>query len=76
MPIYEYRCEPCQHTFEAFLATSADAAACPRCEGAELTRLMSMFASSVPGGRKGGGDAAPAAAPAPGGHVHRGCCGH
>lgn len=69
MPIYEYRCEPCQHDFEAFLASSSDEAVCPQCQGADLRRLMSTFASSVPGGRKAA--AAAPAAPAP----KRGGCG-
>lgn len=60
MPIYEYRCEPCEQAFEAFLATSTDQATCPRCNGTELTRLMSVFASAG----KGGGAPAPAG-PAP-----------
>jgi putative FmdB family regulatory protein len=52
MPIYEYRCEPCQHRFEAFLASSSELAVCPKCSGSELQRLMSTFAASVPGGYK------------------------
>lgn len=65
MPIYEYRCEPCQHQFEAFLATSSDAVACPQCEGADLKKLMSTFAASVPGGYKAAQAAAASAAAAP-----------
>ncbi len=72
MPIYEYRCEPCQSDFEAFLATSSDQAVCPACQGTELRRLMSTFAASVPGGRKAGAGAATTAAPAP---KARGCGG-
>lgn len=68
MPIYEYRCDPCQHDFEAFLATSSDQAVCPTCQGTELTRLMSTFAASVPGGRKAAqGQATTAPAPRTGG---------
>lgn len=61
MPIYEYRCAPCDTRFEAFLAAAADAPACPRCGGSDLKRLMSTFAASVPGGYK----AAQMGAPAP-----------
>jgi putative FmdB family regulatory protein len=61
MPIYEYRCEPCRHRFEAFLASSAEQAVCPKCASTQLSRLMSTFAASVPGGYK----ATQAAAPAP-----------
>lgn len=52
MPIYEYRCEPCGHRFEAFLMSSADQAECPQCQSTQLNKLMSTFASSVPGGYK------------------------
>lgn len=52
MPIYEYRCEPCEQPFEAFLASSSEQAVCPQCGGTELKRLMSTFAASVPGGYK------------------------
>jgi putative FmdB family regulatory protein len=45
MPIYEYRCEPCHHSFEVFLATSSEQALCPRCQGTQLQRLMSSFAT-------------------------------
>lgn len=65
MPIYEYRCEPCQNDFEAFLATSSDQAICPKCQGTDLRRLMSTFAASVPGGYKSAQSAAAAAAAAP-----------
>jgi putative FmdB family regulatory protein len=52
MPIYEYRCVPCNHTFEAFLASSDEKALCPQCQTSQLQRLMSTFASTVQGGYK------------------------
>jgi putative FmdB family regulatory protein len=50
MPIYEYRCEPCNKQFETFVMTSSEPVACPTCQNAEVKKLMSTFASKVPGG--------------------------
>jgi putative FmdB family regulatory protein len=80
MPIYEFRCEPCQNQFESFVMTSSEPVACPACESADVKKLMSTFASVVPGGYKSaqasanGAAGAPApAAPKP--HAHGGGCG-
>jgi putative FmdB family regulatory protein len=43
MPIYEYRCQACDHIFEA-LVRSTDVAACPSCQSQDLERLLSSFA--------------------------------
>jgi putative FmdB family regulatory protein len=49
MPIYEYRCEDCRRRVSLFYqsialaAAGADAARCPQCGGARLTRLVSRF---------------------------------
>ena len=67
MPIYEYRCEGCQSSFEALVTRSEPQAQCPQCGSHELAREMSVFASSV-GGTNGSTQAAAGPAPAP-----RGC---
>ncbi|MGD8998461.1 MAG: zinc ribbon domain-containing protein [Anaerolineae bacterium] len=45
MPIYEYHCHDCERRVSIFWRTFAKAqegtAACPRCHGTNLTRLMS-----------------------------------
>ena len=41
--IYEYRCQACDHIFEA-LVRSGDVASCPSCHGQDLDRLLSSFA--------------------------------
>lgn len=45
MPIYEYRCHDCKRRVSIFWRTFSDvdleAVACPRCGGANLTRLVS-----------------------------------
>jgi putative FmdB family regulatory protein len=44
MPIYEYHCEPCAHTFETLVRGAGDAPHCPRCGG--IDHLVKQF--SVP----------------------------
>lgn len=41
MPIYEYSCRACGHEFET-LVRSATTPACPKCESADLERLLSL----------------------------------
>lgn len=62
MPIYEFRCEKCQHIFE-HLALGGDQACeirCPACAGEELTRVLSSCASVM-----GADGAAPTATASP-----------
>ncbi|MCP4594632.1 MAG: zinc ribbon domain-containing protein [bacterium] len=47
MPIYEYRCDRCEHEFEE-LARSMNARAkvkCPECGGTQVNRKQSTFAA-------------------------------
>ena len=59
MPIYEYRCRDCDHTFEELVLASADgvesAVACTTCESDDVEKLFSAFAVNQ----------APEAGPAP-----------
>ncbi|MBV9122571.1 MAG: zinc ribbon domain-containing protein [Planctomycetes bacterium] len=41
MPLYEYSCPKCEHTFEA-LVFQGDQVECPQCHGTELERLWSV----------------------------------
>jgi putative FmdB family regulatory protein len=52
MPIYEYQCEKCGHEFES-LVFGSEKPACPACESARVTRLMSCcgFVSKSAGGQ-------------------------
>jgi putative FmdB family regulatory protein len=50
MPLYEYRCEPCDHTFEALVRSSDDVPRCPKCGAVELARLFSVPAAAQVGG--------------------------
>ena len=53
MPIYEYRCEECDHRFEILqrLGDGAAGLACPDCGTTErLEKMFSTFASAAPEG--------------------------
>lgn len=41
MPLYEYACQKCDHTFEA-LVLGDDAVECPECKSAKLEKLLSV----------------------------------
>ena len=41
MPLYEYACRDCEHTFET-LVFDGEAVQCPECNGDELERLWSV----------------------------------
>lgn len=44
MPIYEYRCANCDHTYEEFLRSStAEAPPCPECKSVDVKRLWSSI---------------------------------
>ena len=47
MPIYEYECGGCKRRVSLLIRSlaSAEAPRCPRCGSAELSRLMSRFAT-------------------------------
>ena len=46
MPLYEYRCKSCGHRFET-LVYGSRRPICPRCEGNDLDRLLSTFATNA-----------------------------
>jgi len=49
MPMYEYACQECEHTFEA-LVFNGQAVECPECHGQRLDRLLSVPAKPRSGG--------------------------
>ncbi len=51
MPIYEYRCEECDHRFEIIQRLGADAGGltCPGCGTPRLEKVFSTFAASTQG---------------------------
>ena len=52
MPIYEYACRECHHTFEA-LVDEGDAVECPQCQARKLERLLSLPARVTPSATAG-----------------------
>lgn len=65
MPIYEYRCEPCSHSFETLVRTGSDVPTCPQCGSARLDKLFSVPASAQTG-TSGRTNALPVAPQGPG----------
>lgn len=59
MPIYEYACDACGKSFEAFILRKSDEAevACPVCQGAKVSRQLSRPAAARVSA--GGGGAPP-----------------
>jgi putative FmdB family regulatory protein len=54
MPIYEYRCEPCDHSFETLIRGRGDVPHCPKCGGIDrLAKQFSVPAAPQAGGPKG-----------------------
>ena len=66
MPIFEYTCDACHHDFEA-LVRAGRAPECPNCHSTQLTKLLSVFATTA---------AAPERAPARPMAGPFGQCGH
>ncbi len=64
MPIYEYHCEPCEHTFETLIRSGGDTAQCPRCGNHEVARQLSVPAAAQTG-RGRAGDLPVCGTPAP-----------
>jgi putative FmdB family regulatory protein len=63
MPLFEFECRGCGQHFE-YLTRDGQSPACPSCKGADLQKLLSVFA--VAGGS---GDRMPSTSP-------MGACGH
>lgn len=42
MPIYEYSCQACGHTFDALIRNADTVPVCPVCESRDLERLLSI----------------------------------
>jgi len=57
MPLYEYRCQTCEETFEKLQRQPEQEAPCPHC-GEPAKRIVSLFSGSTESG--GDGCASPA----------------
>ena len=49
MPLYEYHCTPCDHSFETLIRTAADLARCPQCGGLKVAKQLSVPSASHSG---------------------------
>lgn len=56
MPLYDYRCAACGHTFEARHSINADAPACPQCDTPKPTRLITSVPTISQGMNASAGD--------------------
>lgn len=63
MPIYEYRCEPCETTFETLIRGRGDVAHCPDCGSIDVAKQFSVPAAPQGAGASSG---LPVFAPGPG----------
>ncbi len=46
MPIYEYQCKQCRHSFEYLVLRTSTPAECPTCKSSDLEKLISACAVS------------------------------
>lgn len=56
MPLYDYRCGSCGHTFEARHGITADAPNCPNCDTPKPTRLITTVPAVSQGMNANAGD--------------------
>ena len=47
MPLFDFKCRGCGHTFE-FLVRGDAQAACPECKGTDVEKQLSMFSVGAP----------------------------
>jgi putative FmdB family regulatory protein len=66
MPIFEYICRECHHSFEA-LVYGKQKAECPKCHATKLQPQLSVFAVSAKGSSASGSASASASASSGGG---------
>jgi len=49
MPIYEFNCQSCEHSFEELIFNRSEKVVCPKCGGRKVERAMSVFSYSSGG---------------------------
>jgi putative FmdB family regulatory protein len=42
MPLYDYACPQCEHTFETLVFNDGETVECPQCQSREVQRQLSM----------------------------------
>jgi putative FmdB family regulatory protein len=54
MPIYEYHCGDCEAKFEELVTSTEEIPSCPSCGGGQVTKKLSIFASTNNAGAEKG----------------------
>ena len=44
MPLFEFKCQDCETTFEKIVPSSSTVVACKQCESLKVEKLLSVFA--------------------------------
>ena len=52
MPIFEYNCCRCHHSFETIVVSAREKVSCPKCESSAVEKQLSVFSSPVRNQRK------------------------
>jgi len=47
MPLFEYKCQACEHVFEELVLSSSARVVCPQCGSDDTRKLLSVFATST-----------------------------
>jgi putative FmdB family regulatory protein len=47
MPLYDYACQRCEHTFETLVFNAAETVECPQCQSREVQRQLSVPAKPL-----------------------------
>jgi len=64
MPLYEYRCQECDHLFELFVRQGSEPALkCPQCGSTEVRKVFSLFGTGVASGASSSTSSGTACAP-------------
>ena len=45
MPIFEYNCCNCHHSFETIILSAREKVSCPKCESSAVEKQLSVFSS-------------------------------
>ncbi|MEN6440351.1 MAG: zinc ribbon domain-containing protein [Syntrophobacter sp.] len=75
MPLFEYECHNCSEHFETLVLKSDEIVSCPKCNSAEVHKMLSVCGFKTGGGKGGAPNGAQTATAS---HSHSGgcsCCG-
>jgi putative FmdB family regulatory protein len=45
MPIFEYNCRGCHHSFEQIILSAREQVRCPKCDSSAVEKQLSVFSS-------------------------------